>query len=156
MPRVKSENLAVWMQPTSSFWSTEGMKVETESEKFKTRVDADSDAVELEAKYRQVSFGGNLEIAVKAIGSVEKILELAEDSINADVQTQAKNKVKSDSLGFEKQVSASYQQAVAAFVEARGTQPTEEQRKKIRAKVRANLEAIEALKAGAANIGDDI
>lgn len=156
MARVKSENLPVYAKNDSKFWQTPGLTVKAEPVKFNASVGegAGKQTFELTASVREVSFGGNLETAVAALGSIGTVLTIVEDHINDYLAIQAKNAVKNDQLSFEKKVADGVSAAIAKFTSDRGNAPTDEQVGKIRAKVRARLEELERIQKETVDLSD--
>lgn len=156
MARVKADSLPVYARAESPFWKAAGLQKTDKTVKFNASVGtgAAAQSFELTCTYPEVSFGGNMQVAVAALGSVENVLNEVQDAINDYLMIQAKNKAKNDSLGFEKRVADSTAAAIAAFVEKRGSQPNDEQIGKIRAKVRARLEELARLEKETADLSD--
>lgn len=147
MARPKNTATAVYSKADSPFWKANGLAVTDKEVSFKASVGEGAAKVEfpLKATVKQIAFGGNMQTAVAAFGSVENVLTALQKFINEDLMTSAKTKVKADSLGFEKKVADSTSAAIAKFTETRKTAPTAEQVTAIRGKVRARLEELARL-----------
>lgn len=143
MPKVSDK---VYGSDKSKFWETPGLKISTETEDFKASVKG-GDAIALQATAKQVSFSNDLQVAVRAFGSVENLLAEIEDSVNNYKMLQAKNAAKATGLVFETKVAAGVDAAVPKFIEKYGRTPNDDELGKIRSAVRSKLEAIAKLEA---------
>ena len=147
MARVKLEDRPSWALP--EFGSQAGVTVSTapitrreKSETlpgFKASPDGKTEnQVILEGTTKVVAFD-NLGSMVNVL-TAAKVVEMVEGVINSYFDIQAKNAAKKAAFGEETAILRAIEERVAAFIQKRGTQPTDEQRTAIEAKVRATFD----------------
>lgn len=135
----------VYANRKNPFFSTAGLTVVDKTETFKASVTG-GDKIELVATYPQVNFNGDLAVVTAAFGTVEAAIKDLQESVNAWLQVQGKNAVKGSGLEFEKKVVSGTEEAISQFMKDRNLNSvTDEQRKKISAKVRARLVELEKI-----------
>lgn len=123
----------------------EGLQVKDNSFEFTVEVTNEQTGARenktLSGTAPQVTFP-DIAVATAFFGNVETLLKAAASEVNAAMLAQEKNSLRADALQFDRTVDSMMDTAIAQFIKVRGTEPTDEQRGKLRGKIVENLKSI--------------